>query len=292
VNRTIVAACLLAGCSPFVTPSPAPSFLSGPCPVTLPDQVSPEATASQLPSGDYFVYGSGALRVALPRDGEITTDVSAGQALPLLWQASRQLSVSARRLDGAAPAVGAASKPEGPPSYQLTNVVFPRIGCWQLTGTIDGTRLTLDLVVRVTNAVASGDRCPSVPSVLEPDPLFAGTLSAQAGPLEFRGGAASAQADAVIDLFFRGAPMKVLIVPLRGLTSEVWLRGWRCSDHRALYFHYGGGGPGAHNTTEELERLGTATPRFGPMTSGVVGDGVFGFAGYILFTSPGLWKSA
>jgi hypothetical protein len=172
----------------------------------------------------------------------------------------------------------------------VSQLVFPSAGCWQVTGSIDRKRVAIDFIVRVTEAVAARDVCASGPSVLKPDPLFPGSLSAQAGPLAFRGGSTSLQNDAVIDVFTRGAPTKVLIVPLRPLTTEVWLQGWRCSDHRALYFHYGEGGPGPHNTTEQLERFGTANPRFGPTTRGVTGDGASGFTGYILFTSPGLWE--
>ena len=275
-------ACLLAGCSPVAAPDAVRTASAGPCPVT---------TLGSAPEFgvEAFAYGDDSLNVSLPRDGEVTIGGSATRSLPLVWRpVTAELSVDGRRIDGASAPVRMTSH-AATGSYQITQLDVPTTGCWEITGTIIGTRLSRTFVVRITEAIAPGERCSSGPSVLKADPLFPATLSAQAGPLEFRG-ANSGKPDAIVDEFARGAPTKILVLPLRPLANEVWVRGFRCGDHRPLYFSYGQAGPGPSNTTEELERAGALQPRFGPTTRGAVGDGALGYPGYMLFTSPGLWQ--
>ena len=104
--------------------------------------------------GDVFWYGTGRLWTWLEADGTgRRSDKSFWWRRGYDWrtETSPRLLVTARRLDGAAPAVTVPDATNGfredIGAFMLTGLDFPAGGCWEVTGRYAGDRLTY--VVRV-----------------------------------------------------------------------------------------------------------------------------------------------
>ncbi len=157
---------LILACAPSTanTPSapsatgPLASTITGPCPVTTPPPapLTPPPPAATGPNAGLpfragpgeFLYGNGALVVALPNDGTIhASDPSRGLpgSVKFGWDriARGDLVVATRRLD-AVTVPQAADVPGGygDTGFQVSGLNFPSPGCWQVSGTVGGKRLT------------------------------------------------------------------------------------------------------------------------------------------------------
>jgi hypothetical protein len=131
------------------------------CAATVPTRVArPAAT----PSAAGFNYGGAGLRVQLgwPKgtlaagilpdggsratveaDGSIHTKLGWWRGVP------GRLRITGRRLDAAAPPLGAhVPSGYGRKGFQPTGLVFPTVGCWRVVGQVGDARLTF--VVKVT----------------------------------------------------------------------------------------------------------------------------------------------
>jgi len=115
------------------------------CPVTFPDGSTPPG--EQVP-GNY--YSTGMLWVGLWPEGkvlarpeQVSSDGSVTMKFPW-WRGIRgQLIIEGRRLDGPAPSLQARI-PDGygEIGFQSTLLVFPRQGCWEVTGRVGSATLT------------------------------------------------------------------------------------------------------------------------------------------------------
>ncbi len=163
---------LILACAPSTgnTPSapsatgPLASAITGPCPVTTPPPAAltppppPAATGPNagLPfraGSSEFLYGNGALVVALPNDGTIhPSDPSRGLpgGVKFGWEriARGDLVVATRRLD-AVTVPQAADVPGGygDTGLQVSGLNFPSPGCWQVSGTVDGKTVAFVVIV-------------------------------------------------------------------------------------------------------------------------------------------------
>jgi hypothetical protein len=122
------------------------------CRVTLPNHQSPPGERP-----DPLDYGNGVLWTALWRHGVVLArpaDVVKGavEAKFGFWRGVKgQLHVTGERLDGPAPALKA-DIPQGYGSsgFQATGLTFPTDGCWKVTASVAGHRLSfVTIVVRI-----------------------------------------------------------------------------------------------------------------------------------------------
>jgi hypothetical protein len=158
----ILFATLLAACSatsgapvPFTwvtgaTPPASLVAMAGPaagCPTTAPVWIKPpeDAAVPDAPGFDYYFAN---------QDRSILASAWwVGQNMPYLrvnaegnkigWfrPAGAALEITGRRLDGAAPPLGA-QVPQGYPTrFQATDLYFPTAGCWEVTATAANSRL-------------------------------------------------------------------------------------------------------------------------------------------------------
>jgi hypothetical protein len=156
-------AVVVAGCSrqPQATPTPAPTSqpvaapTAGPrrCPVTIANGNGPPGEVS---SPNY--HGNGALWTALPpggidKGGTREPDGSISQKYPW-WTVGTtgELTIQGRRVDASVPPLGArigSGVPETPFAavpggrFWASGISFPTQGCWQVTGRVGPTSLTL-----------------------------------------------------------------------------------------------------------------------------------------------------
>ncbi len=84
-------------------------------------------------------------------------DVDGGLGMKVGWQRKRKghLEISGRRLDASAPPARAYIYDYGDSGFQSIYLVFPTPGCWEITGEVDGGRLTfVTLVAKIDEGPA------------------------------------------------------------------------------------------------------------------------------------------
>jgi hypothetical protein len=126
-----------------------------PCLVTAPNGSAPPG---EPPSPDY--YSNGQLWTVLWPDGQVIFEpggpgsINADGSLGMKWGWWRgvegQLTIEGRRLDAPAPPLRA-DIPEGygESGFQVSALIFPTEGCWEVTGRVGETELTfITLVVK------------------------------------------------------------------------------------------------------------------------------------------------
>jgi len=141
------------------TLSPAPTDTSAACPLTKPNGSRPPGERS---GAGY--YGNGALWTVPYPDGTVVfrpggpgfvlPDGSLSMKFPW-WRGVRgELTIQGRRLDALAPPLRA-SIPGGygDTGFQATSLIFPTVGCWEVTGKVGDASLTF-----VTRVVKVGER--------------------------------------------------------------------------------------------------------------------------------------
>ena len=123
------------------------------CPVTLNNtRVPPPHERPQLPEKGNAYYTNGRLWTILGDDGTIRgpahRDGSIRQKFPW-WRGTRgRLSITGRRLDHPRPVLRAnVPAGYGPIGFQATGIAFPTGGCWKVTGSAGGARLTFVTLV-------------------------------------------------------------------------------------------------------------------------------------------------
>ncbi len=195
------------------------------CPVTTPPATPfvPPAPYSATPYPDNpdikeFWYGTPALWTFLPDDGTIAgLNVSGGYSFRMIWlslgynwqdQSQQPVSISGVRLDGpSAPlkaSVNGASSADFH-SNMLAGIDVPAAGCWKITGSHDGT--TLSVVVRI-QSTSNGTPTSATPTS---QPLAWNSTGWLAVPIEpLNGSHTSGTIDAQIlpsgDLQLSGTP--------------------------------------------------------------------------------------
>jgi hypothetical protein len=153
---------------PCAPPAADPQSVVSTCPVTPPPSPPfvPPAPEPAVASGREFRYGTAALWTALPNDGiwsGLPDHAPQGYTQKVFWwstgyhgEASPELAVSGRQLDGTAALQGSSATnafASDIGSAMLVGVDFPTTGCWEITGTFEGH--TLSFVVWV------GDPAPA-----------------------------------------------------------------------------------------------------------------------------------
>lgn len=123
------------------------------CPVTLPN--GPKLPAGTLPSSLY--YGNGKLwtnlwpmGIVLVLPDQVDPDGTLDMKWPWFRGITGQWTIEGRRLDAPAPPLKA-SIPNGygDRGFQVSALLFPTVGCWQVTGKVGDASLTfVTLVVR------------------------------------------------------------------------------------------------------------------------------------------------
>lgn len=125
-----------------------------------PNAPSPEAPISascsvtRLEGG---LYGSDTLKAVLPADGKFVfapggpgfVDQDGALGTKLAWERRKRgrLFVGGRRLDGPAPPARAYIYDRRESGFQPTYLVFPRPGCWEITGSVADASLTFVVLV-------------------------------------------------------------------------------------------------------------------------------------------------
>jgi hypothetical protein len=99
--------------------------------------------------------------VAAP--ASVEEDGSIGWKLGWWKQVSGPLTITGRRLDGPAPPLRAGvPSGYGITGFQASGVYFPTEGCWEVTGRVGTTTLTLlQSRVRESPSLPPGSPCPS-----------------------------------------------------------------------------------------------------------------------------------
>lgn len=152
----LIALIILSGCAsapvapaPSVTPPPSPTpFI---CPVTVPNGKVPPF--EDAPTPDVLGNDEGTLWAGLWPDGKVvfTPDGPGGiewdGALGMKFYWWRQpggakLTLQGRRLDGDAPPMRAEIPDGYSGAFQATGLIFPKTGCWEVTGRVNDTHLT------------------------------------------------------------------------------------------------------------------------------------------------------
>ena len=126
------------------------------CAVTLPNGDSPPGHRSRSS------HGNGRLWVVLwwpqgiirARENDVQPDGSLAIKFPWTRGVAGRLTITGRRLDADAPPVRAwIPEGYGPRGFQSTAVIFPTVGCWEVTGHVGDASLTV--VVKVVAPVRS-----------------------------------------------------------------------------------------------------------------------------------------
>ena len=141
------------------TPTPSPVGMASGCPRTVIHHVvgPPGSSAQDLVPGT-SAYGNGKLVTLLNVTGEIKPIIRRNGSMwwkfPW-WRLVRgRLTISGRRLDAPAPPrIPVVPNGYGPGGFQASGVIFPRQGCWQITGKLAGTSVTFVELVTTTSAV-------------------------------------------------------------------------------------------------------------------------------------------
>ena len=130
------------------------------CPVTVPGPPSPDAGGFDAASVN---YGTTKLRVNLWRrgilfagplpDGGVMATIEADGTVHAKvgwWRGVRgKLTIRGRRLDGPAPPLEAhVPSGYGRRGFQPTGLLFPKLGCWRVAGSVGATRLVFVVKAR------------------------------------------------------------------------------------------------------------------------------------------------
>ena len=99
---------------------------------------------------DPHLHGNGALWTVLTSDGrylaprsQVERDGSIGTKLPWWMARPGDMTLSARRLDAAAPAAKTSVGDSTEPRFHPSGIWFPTTGCWEVTARTRGKTLTL-----------------------------------------------------------------------------------------------------------------------------------------------------
>jgi hypothetical protein len=158
----------MAGCSGNSEPTAAEKAPAQSSPTYIATRACPVTNANgESPPGekpDESFYGNGKLWTALWPKGKVLAgkqDVHPDGSIEMKfpwWAAGVEggLSITGRRLDGPAPPVRAQINSGWPETgfsgdaFWASGIIFASEGCWRITGSVGGTRLTfVTLVVRV-----------------------------------------------------------------------------------------------------------------------------------------------
>lgn len=154
-TRTVPAAEPTERVFPTATPLPAEVLNDG-CPVTEPNGSTPPGE-----DANRYHHGNGSIWVALWPSGTIVfepegpgarSDLDGTLAMKFPWwrDVEGRLEIQGRRLDAeAAPMWGEVSEGYGNTGVQVTGLVFPTEGCWEVTGRVGESSLTF--VTRVVS---------------------------------------------------------------------------------------------------------------------------------------------
>jgi hypothetical protein len=135
----------------------------GSCPVTIPNGNTPPGEATEVQS-----HGNGKLWTVLWPYGVMIADTDSVQSsgwigMKFPWWAKGlegELTISGRRLDQDAPPVRVQGPNESPPDefrkhrFWSSGVLFESEGCWEVTGRVGATSLTVVVIV-VLRAVSA-----------------------------------------------------------------------------------------------------------------------------------------
>jgi hypothetical protein len=155
----VAASPLRAGRSPQSTPAGRPPQLRE-CPVSKPDDrdISGEALMAAGIQRTELLYGSDVIATTLWPDGTVVfRPDGSGTRMPdgslrmkFLWiKDKRPLSVTGRRLDGAAPPLRFEPTPGFEyERFQPSYLLFPKAGCWEVTAKLQQSTLTFVTRVR------------------------------------------------------------------------------------------------------------------------------------------------
>lgn len=141
-----------AGLNPSPTETEVRGLVSGACRVTRsadPDQVPQRVLHEGGVSSNW--YGNDVLWVLLPNGGRIVKapGEKLAEKFPWVRLVHGTLRIDGRRLDGAAPPARAqVPSGYGLSGFQASAIVFPKVGCWVITGTIADEKLTFVVEVR------------------------------------------------------------------------------------------------------------------------------------------------
>jgi LysM repeat protein len=154
------------------------------CPVTKPNGSLPPGETN---ASEYYL-GNGELWTSLWPDGKVLMEPSnqiANGSFSMKWGwvrgVSGPLSIEGRRLDADAEPLRA-DIPEGygDTGFQVSGLIFPTTGCWEVTGRVGDSSLTF-----VTEVIFSSEATPTPKVVIDPN----GTPVQEAnGGYNFRGG--------------------------------------------------------------------------------------------------------
>ena len=138
---------------PATAAAPAPASSPQGCPVTLPNGSAPP---NENPSP--LFYGNKDLWTSLWAKGQVEFgpgnpgEIGADGSLSIRWSWWRgtngNLAIEGKRLNGDAPPLKVIV-PEGfgPTGFQTSTLVFPTVGCWQVTGKVGNASLTFVTLV-------------------------------------------------------------------------------------------------------------------------------------------------
>jgi hypothetical protein len=165
---------ILAGCDttkPLATPlTPSPSSVSAPaltpapgCPVTLPGAAGKPPFNEAALFGGEASYGNDALWVGglwphgviAPEPDMVEPDGSVQIKMGWYRITEGTLSITGRRVDGSAPALGS-HVPDGygRAGFQSSGLVFPTAGCWEVTGHVSSASMTFVVYVLIRGALS------------------------------------------------------------------------------------------------------------------------------------------
>ena len=138
-------------------PSQTPGALAKGCPVTLPRSWDPPPGVSadalfgsdrSYGNGQLWVGGLGANGVIVATPEFVEEDGSVGWKFGWWREVSGLLTITGRRLDGPAPPLRAyVAAGYTMTRFQASGVHFPTEGCWEVTGKVGTTTLTLVTLV-------------------------------------------------------------------------------------------------------------------------------------------------
>ena len=128
----------------------SPGLVPASCPVTVPRQARQPAGADAGPGLRW--YGNSAVWVLLSVSGVLGTDAQQrpwSSKVPWWRTVAGVLMISARPV-GRPVAGFRADVPSGyePTGFQPAGLYWPRLGCWQVTGTVTGQALTFTVWVK------------------------------------------------------------------------------------------------------------------------------------------------